>query len=58
MGHRKLETTMIYTKLIKYQEDEWTCRVAKNMETTQELIECGFDHVTNFEDNMLFRKRK
>ena len=39
MGHRKLETTLIYTKLIAYGDEQYICRIAKTLEEASQLIE-------------------
>ncbi|MCW3977625.1 MAG: site-specific integrase [Candidatus Bathyarchaeota archaeon] len=59
MGHRKLETTLIYTQLLHLnEEDEYTTRVAKTIEEDAKLIENGFQYVTERDGLRLFRKRK
>jgi hypothetical protein len=32
MGHRKLETTLLYTQLIDFENDEYHVRTANNVE--------------------------
>ena len=58
LGHRSINSTMIYTHLISFEGDEFTCRTAKTIEEAKRLIEAGFDYVTDMNDNKLFRKRK
>jgi len=58
MGHKRIETTLIYTQLLSVNEDEWTCKVASNIEQATELIENGFEYVTEIDGVKLFRKRK
>jgi integrase len=61
MGHRKIETTMIYTQLLQFEKDDnYTCKVAKNVEQATELIEVGFEYITGeYNDGgKIFRKRK
>jgi hypothetical protein len=58
MGHSKIETTLIYTQLVNFKEDEYHSAIAKNVQEAQKLIESGFEYVTTFNDIMLFRKRK
>lgn len=58
MGHRKIETTLIYTQLLNYNDDEWTCRTASNIKESTALIEAGFEYVTEQDGFKLFRKRK
>jgi integrase len=56
MGHRKIETTLIYTHLINFESDEWVCRVAKTVGEATQLIESGFEYVTEIDNAKLFRK--
>ena len=59
MGHSKIETTMIYTKLLAYPiDEEYVCRAAETVEESEKLIEAGFEYVTNVHNVKLFRKRK
>ena len=60
MGHKKIETTLIYTQLLNlHEDDEWTCKATTNTKQATELIENGFEYITTTPDElMLFRKRK
>ena len=60
MGHKKIETTLIYTQLQNLQEDdEWTCKATANTNEATQLIENGFEYVTTTPDAlMLLKKRK
>jgi len=58
MGHKKLDTTLIYTQLLNLNEDEWTCKGVTNANEAKQLIEAGFQYVTTIEGIQLFRKRK
>jgi integrase len=59
MGHRKIETTLIYTQLLQFDKDDnYTCKVAQNIEQATDLIENGFEYVTEMDGLKLFRKRK
>ena len=58
LGHKKIETTLIYTQLINLNDDEWTCRTATNVKQSKELIEAGFEYVTEQDGLKLYRKRK
>jgi len=58
MGHRSLKNTLIYIDLADFENEEYVCKVASTVEEASELVESGFEHVANFEDKMLFRKRK
>jgi hypothetical protein len=59
MGHRKIETTLIYTQLLQFDKDDnYTCKIAQNIEQATDLIESGFEYVTEIDGVKLFRKRK
>jgi len=59
MGHRKLETTLMYTQLIDVDEtDAFTCRTATNAKEIADLIENGFQYVTEQDGLKFFKKRK
>jgi integrase len=59
MGHKKIETTLVYTQLLQFDKDDnYTCKVAQNVEQATELIENGFEYVTEMDGLKLFRKRK
>ena len=59
MGHRKIETTLVYTQLLQFEKDDnYTCKIAQNVEQATQLIENGFEYVTEMEGLKLFRKRK
>lgn len=59
LGHRDINSTLVYTQLVNFQDpEEFTCRVAKTLTEAKELVEAGFDYVTDIENAKLFRKRK
>jgi integrase len=59
MGHKKIETTLVYTQLLQFEKDDnYTCKVAQNVEEATELIENGFEYITEMDGLKLFRKRK
>ncbi|MCW3986236.1 MAG: site-specific integrase [Candidatus Bathyarchaeota archaeon] len=59
LGHKKIETTMFYTQLITFNEEEdYTCKTASNVKEATDLIEHGFEYITEMEGLKLFRKRK
>lgn len=61
LGHRRLESTMIYIHLAKglteYPED-YSCQTAKTVEEAAKLIEQGFEYACDVDAVKLFRKRK
>jgi hypothetical protein len=59
LRHKKLETTMHYLRAIVLdQEPEYTSRTAKTIEEDQQLINAGYQHVTERDGIKLYRKRK
>ena len=58
LGHKKLQTIMVYTQLLGFQNEDYTSAVAKTLEEASKLVESGFEYVTTFDNLMLFRKRK
>lgn len=58
LGHRRLENTLIYTHLIDFKDEEYVVRVAKTVKEACQLLEAGFEYVTDMDNVKLFRKRK
>ena len=59
LGHKKIDNTMKYTQLVSFEtEDQFTCKVAKTLDEAKELVETGFEYVTDMDSAKLFRKRK
>jgi len=58
MGHKRIDTTLIYTQLLNLNDDEWTCKTANNVKDATALIEAGFEYITEMDGMKLFRKRK
>ena len=59
MGHRKIETTLIYTQLLNInEEEEYTCKATNNKEEAMQLIENGFEKMDEIDGYKLYRKRK
>jgi integrase len=58
MGHRKIETTLMYTQLINFETDEYHVKTAKTVKEACKLIEAGFEYVTDVDEVKIFRKRK
>lgn len=59
LGHKDLRQTLRYTQLLGTSEDEeFTVRCAKSVKEASELIESGFEYVTEMDGIKLFRKRK
>ena len=59
LGHKKLETTMFYVQLIVHDnEEEYTCKATNDIKEEMQLIEHGFQYVTQTGEYKLYRKRK
>jgi integrase len=60
LRHKKLETTMHYLRAIALTngEEDYMCKVAKTIKEATQLIENGFQYVTEMDGTKLFRKRK
>jgi len=63
LGHKNIKNTLIY---IDYEKaifgpgatDEFTVRVSSNIQEDRELVEAGFEYVTEREGQKIYRKRK
>jgi integrase len=58
LGHRNIESTLVYTQLISFESDEYHSTVASTVEEGRKLLEEGFEYVCQKDELMLFRKRK
>jgi integrase len=59
LGHKKIETTLIYTQLVQFSEEqEFYSATAKSVEEAKKLVEEGFDYICDVDGVKLFRKRK
>jgi len=57
-----IENTLKYIQLeqdlFQNKSEEFICKVAKTLKEATELIEDGFEYVTDMDDNKLFKKGK
>jgi integrase len=59
MGHSKYETTLFYAQLIHFDnQEEYTVKVASNIQEATELIEHGFQLVDTMDGLKIYKKRK
>jgi integrase len=59
MGHKHSSTTDIYTHLLDNgEENEFTCKTASNLKEATQLIESGFQYITEMDGVKIFKKRK
>ena len=58
VGHKRLDSTLIYTQLVSFEGDEYYVKVARTVEEACKLAEAGFDYFTTIDGVQIFRKRK
>ena len=58
LGHKNIQNTLVYTHLVNFEGDEFVCKIARTVQEGKELVENGFDYVTEIEGLKLFRKRR
>jgi integrase len=58
LGHKNIKNTLVYTHLVNFKTDEYVVKVAKTLDSACQLLEAGFEYVTDYEGKKIFRKRK
>jgi integrase len=61
LGHKSIKNNLKHVHLanaLSGQSDEWVCKVAKSLAEASNLIEGGFEYVTEMDGVKLFRKPK
>jgi len=60
LGHKRLESTEVYTHLVDFAADDYTVRRPKTSREEDELVEAGFEYVRYDEKEQcpIYRKRK
>jgi len=58
LGHRSIQNTLVYTQLVSFEDDEYSVRVAHSLEEDKQLIEAGFEYITERDNFKIYRKRK
>ncbi|MDH5779753.1 MAG: tyrosine-type recombinase/integrase [Candidatus Bathyarchaeota archaeon] len=59
LGHKSINSTLLYTQLIDFEGDEYDVKVAETKQEITELLEVGFEWVGQDNDGLTyFRKRK
>lgn len=46
LGHKNINITLVYTQLVDFGNDEYMVKVAHNIDEDKQLIEAGFEYVT------------
>ncbi len=58
LGHRVIQNTLIYTRLVSWESDQYSSKTARTVEEAEQLVQAGFDYVCDVQEYKLFRKRK
>jgi len=61
LGHRHIQSTLIYMHIAKgliNYSDDYTVKVASDLDEYVELLEQGFEYVSDYNDKKVLRKRK
>ena len=60
LGHRNINSTLLYTQLVNFKENDYHVRVASNVKEACELVKSGFQYVTGEygDGGKIFRKPK
>ena len=58
LGHKNIKNTLVYTQLVTFEDDDFTCKAAANIKDATELIEAGCEYVCDMDNIKLFGKRK
>jgi hypothetical protein len=61
IGHKNIKNILLCVQLeeaLFQGETNYISKVAKTEQEICSLIEAGFEHVTEFQDSKIFRKRK
>ncbi len=58
MGHKNIQNTLRYLGVIDLDQEEFTVKVASNLEEATALVEQGFQYVTEMDDKKIFKKPK
>ena len=58
LGHVNIQNTLVYTHLVDFEEDDFIAKTARTIKEACQLIEAGFEYVTEMDGAKLFRKRK
>jgi integrase len=58
LGHKRIESTMRYTRLVQFKDNEFDVEAAQTVEEAKDLLKIGFDFITEKNGFMLFRRPK
>jgi len=58
LGHRQLSSTMVYTHLVKFENNDFHVKTAKTLKEACELAKAGFTFFTKIDGIQIFRRPK
>jgi hypothetical protein len=58
LGHKSIKNTIVYIQLVNFEGDDYVAKVTKSIEEACQLVEAGFEYVTEIDGVKIFRKRK
>jgi len=58
LGHKRIDSTLVYTQLVTFESDEYHVRISTSLKEDKELIEAGFEPMTERDGVKIYRKRK
>ncbi len=58
LGHKTITSTLIYTHLVNFEDDNYHTSIAKTIKEDEELLKAGLEYVTEREGIKNYRKRK
>ena len=58
LGHRNINTNLIYTHLVDLKDDEYVSKVATSSKEACKLVEAGFEHICKVDGSHIFHRRK
>ena len=58
LGHKRVTSTMKYTQLTQFKDDEYDVATATTIEEAKNIVAAGHDYVTEKQGIMLFKRPK
>jgi hypothetical protein len=56
LGHKRITSTMKYTHLIQFKDDEYDVATATTIEEAKTIFAAGYDYVTEKQSITLFKR--
>ena len=59
LGHKSINSTLLYKQLVNFEGDEYDVKVAESRNEIEELLKVGFEWVGQDKEGLIYpRKRK